>query len=609
MLFQVYCLLLHRYAFLDIAKIGKYRMKSLSYLNKYFIKYKWHMLLGVLFIILSNYFGVQMPMFVKSTVDDLFKTADLKNFSSFLTLLLKIGGFYMFLAFMKGFFLFCLRQSIIIMSRLVEYDLKNEIYNQYQRLDYSFFKKNNTGDLMNRISEDVSQVRMYLGPGVMYTINLAVLFTMIISQMIQINGTLTLFVLLPLPLMSFLIYKVSSKMNKLSHEVQQEQSSMSTLIQETFSGIRVVKAYSREKEAKKKFDASADEYKKRNMKLVLVNALFMPTITFLIGLSTLLSIYIGGLMTYNNTITLGEIVAFIFFVNNLTWPFASVGWVTSIIQRASASQERINVFLKEEPEIINTNNSPFTFKGAIEFKNVSYTYPNSGIEAIKNLSFNIEPNESFAVVGRTGSGKSTIVNLIMRQFDPTSGDIFIDGINIKDINIHDFRKQTGVIPQEVFLFSDTIGNNIKFGSNDKNVSEADLIEITKKSHVYHNIEQFPDKFETLLGERGVNLSGGQKQRVSIARALIRKPSLLIMDDCLSAVDTETEEIILQNLKSDSKLKTSVIVSHRISSLRNANKIIVIENGEKIEQGSNSELIQMEGIYAEMYKKQLAEEKK
>ena len=515
----------------------------------------------------------------------------------------------MFLAFMKGFFLFCLRQSIIIMSRLVEYDLKNEIYNQYQRLDYSFFKKNNTGDLMNRISEDVSQVRMYLGPGVMYTINLAILFTMIISQMIQINGTLTLFVLLPLPLMSFLIYKVSSKMNKLSHEVQQEQSTMSTLIQETFSGIRVVKAYSREKEAKKKFDASADEYKKRNMKLVLVNALFMPTITFLIGLSTLLSIYIGGLMTYNNTITLGEIVAFIFFVNNLTWPFASVGWVTSIIQRASASQERINVFLKEEPEIINTNTNPFLFKGAIEFKNVSYTYPNSGIEAIKNLSFKIEPNESFAVVGRTGSGKSTIINLIMRQFDPTSGDIFIDGINIKDINIHDFRKQTGVIPQDVFLFSDTIGNNIKFGSNDKNVSEADLIEITKKSHVYHNIEQFPDKFETLLGERGVNLSGGQKQRVSIARALIRKPSLLIMDDCLSAVDTETEEIILQNLKSDSKLKTSVIVSHRISSLRNANKIIVIENGEKIEQGSNSELIQMEGIYAEMYKKQLAEEKK
>ncbi len=566
------------------------------------------MLLGVLFIILSNYFGVQMPMFVKSTVDELFKTTTIKNISDFLTLLLKIGGFYMFLAFMKGLFLFFLRQSIIIMSRLIEYDLKNEIYNQYQRLDYSFFKKNNTGDLMNRISEDVGQVRMYLGPGVMYTINLAVLFTMIITQMININATLTLFVLLPLPLMSYLIYKVSSKMNKLSHQVQQEQSKMSTLIQETFSGIRVIKAYSRETEVKSKFTKSADEYKNRNMKLVLVNALFMPTITFLIGLSTLLSIYIGGLMTYNNTITLGEIVAFIFFVNNLTWPFASVGWVTSIIQRAAASQERINDFLKEVPEIINMNNNPFKFKGKIEFKNVSYTYPNSGIKAVQNLSFTINPNETFAIIGKTGSGKSTIVNLLMRQFDPTEGEILIDDINIKDINIHDFRKQTGVIPQDVFLFSDTIGNNIKFGAIDKNVSESDLILITKKAHVYHNIEGFPDKFETLLGERGVNLSGGQKQRLSIARALIRKPNLLIMDDCLSAVDTETEEIILKNLKSDLNSRTSVIVSHRISSIRNADKIIVIDNGTKMEEGAHLELIHLNGIYSVMYKKQLAEEK-
>ena len=566
------------------------------------------MLLGVLFIILSNYFGVQMPMFVKSTVDELFKTTTIKNTSDFLTLLLKIGGFYMFLAFMKGLFLFFLRQSIIIMSRLIEYDLKNEIYNQYQRLDYSFFKKNNTGDLMNRISEDVGQVRMYLGPGVMYTINLAVLFTMIITQMININATLTLFVLLPLPLMSYLIYKVSSKMNKLSHQVQQEQSKMSTLIQETFSGIRVIKAYSRETEVKSKFTKSADEYKNRNMKLVLVNALFMPTITFLIGLSTLLSIYIGGLMTYNNTITLGEIVAFIFFVNNLTWPFASVGWVTSIIQRAAASQERINDFLKEVPEIINTNNNPFEFKGKIEFKNVSYTYPNSGIKAVQNLSFSINPNETFAIIGKTGSGKSTIVNLLMRQFDPTEGEILIDDINIKDINIHDFRKQTGVIPQDVFLFSDTIGNNIKFGAIDKNVSESDLILITKKAHVYHNIEGFPDKFETLLGERGVNLSGGQKQRLSIARALIRKPNLLIMDDCLSAVDTETEEIILKNLNSDLNSRTSVIVSHRISSIRNADKIMVIDNGTKMEEGAHLELIHLNGIYSVMYKKQLAEEK-
>ena len=547
-----------------------------------------------------------MPMFVKSTIDSLFETSTPKNFSEILTMMLKIGGIYMLLAILKGLFLFFLRQSIIIMSRLIEFDLKNEIYNQYQKLDYAFFKKNNTGDLMNRISEDVTQVRMYLGPGVMYTINLAVLFTLIITQMIKINGTLTLFVLLPLPLMSFLIYKVSSKMNKMSHSVQEEQSNISTLIQETFSGIRVVKAYSREKEIKQKFDESVDEYKKRKMKLVYINALFMPTITFLIGLSTLLCIYIGGLMTYNNSLTLGEIVAFIFFVNNLTWPFASVGWVTSIIQRAAASQERINVFMKEVPSVVNTNNEPFTFQGEIEFKHVTFTYPNSGITAIKDLSFKINKNESFAIVGNTGSGKSTILNLLMRQFDPTEGEIFIDGKNIKDINIHDFRRQTGVIPQDVFLFSDSIGNNIKFGAYTDNVSEQELIEITKKAHVYHNIEAFPDKFETLLGERGVNLSGGQKQRVSIARALIRKPSLLLMDDCLSAVDTETEEIILHNLKTDINLHTSVIVSHRISSLRNAQKIIVIENGSLKETGNHDELLLEKGIYFDMYQKQLSE---
>ncbi len=512
-----------------------------------------------------------MPIFVKTTIDSLFEASTPKNFNEVLMMMLKIGGIYMLLAFFKGLFLFLLRQSIIIMSRLIEFDLKNEIYNQYQKLDYSFFKKNSTGDLMNRISEDVTQVRMYLGPGVMYTINLVILFTLIITQMIQINGTLTLFVLLPLPLMSFLIYKVSSRMNKASHSVQEEQSRISTLIQETFSGIRVVKAYSREKEIKQKFNESIEEYKKRKMKLVYINALFMPTITFLIGLSTLLCIYIGGLMTYKNELTLGEIVAFIFFVNNLTWPFASVGWVTSIIQRAAASQERINDFMREVPSVTNTNETPFTFQGEIEFKNVSYTYPNSGITAVKNLSFKINKNESFAIVGNTGSGKSTVLNLLMRQFDPSQGEIFIDGQNIKDINIHDFRKQTGVIPQDIFLFSDSIGNNIKFGSNAQNISEKELIEITKKAHVYHNIEAFPDKFDTLLGERGVNLSGGQKQRVSIARALIRKPSLLIMDDCLSAVDTETEEIILKNLKNDQNVHTSVIVSHRISSLRNADK--------------------------------------
>lgn len=492
------------------------------------------------------------------------------------------------------------------MSRFIEYDLKNEIYQQYQDLDYSFYKKNNTGDLMNRISEDVSNVRMYLGPGVMYTLNLVVLFTLYLTTMIKINSTLTLYVLIPLPLMSFLIYKVSSKMNQLSKEVQEEQSKLSTIIQETFSGVRVIKAYIREKEVKQRFNESADEYKRRKMKLVYINALFMPTITLLIGISTLLCIYLGGVLFHAGELKPGEIVAFIMFVTNLTWPFASVGWVTSVIQRAAASQERINEFMKVKPEITSDVIDPFVFDGKIEFKNVTYTYPNSGITALKNLSFTINPGDSFGVVGNTGSGKTTILNLIMRQFDPTEGEIFINGKNIKEINLSAFRKETGVIPQEVFLFSDTIGNNIKFGANKSHISGQELIAITKKAHVHHNIDAFPDKFETLLGERGVNLSGGQKQRVSIARALIRKPSLLIMDDCLSAVDTETEEIILSNLKKENTLKSSIIVSHRISSLRNCNSIIVIEDGEQREQGDHEELLKLNGIYANLYQKQLAE---
>jgi ATP-binding cassette, subfamily B, multidrug efflux pump len=581
-------------------------MKSLRYLNKFFFIYKWHLLLGILFIITSNYFGVQMPLFVKSTIDELVLNFDEEISGNVLLLTFKIGGIYMLLALMKGLFLFFQRQTIIIMSRLIEYDLKNEIYDQYQKLDYSFYKKNNTGDLMNRISEDIGQVRMYLGPGVMYTINLVVLFFMVIYKMVGINWQLTLFVLIPLPIMSFLIYKVSSGMNRLSREVQKQQSILSTYIQEVFSGIRTIKAYSREHEVKKKFYEEVDDYKNRTMKLVFINALFMPTITFLIGLSTLLSIYLGGIMTYHASITLGDIVAFILYVNLLTWPFASVGWVTSVIQRAAASQTRINEFLDEKPGIVNNNLTPFLFKGKIEFKNVSYTYPNSGLVAVKNLSFSVQAGETLAIVGKTGSGKSSILNLMMRQFDPDEGEILIDDQNIKSINLQDFRMQTGVIPQEVFLFSDSIGNNIKFGANNRAVLEEELIGISQKAHVYHNIQEFPAQFDTLLGERGVNLSGGQKQRLSIARALIRKPLLLLLDDCLSAVDTETEEIILKNLKKDQSIKTTVVISHRISSLRNACKIIVIDQGVKIEEGTHNVLIEAQGEYAAMYKKQLAE---
>jgi len=568
-------------------------------------------LLGTLFTVVSNYFGVKMPELVGDTVNNIIDDIEKTGTEGLLLTALKIGGIYMLLSLGKGFFLFLMRQTLIIMSRHIEYDLKNEIYDHYQKLDYAFYKKNNTGDLMNRISEDVSQVRMYLGPGIMYSINLVILFFMVIFQMISLSPTLTLFVLIPLPIMSFLIYKVSSKMNELSHEVQREQSMMSTLAQETFSGIRVIKAYSREKEVHDKFNTSAENYKLKNMRLVMVNALFMPTIIFLIGLSTVLSIYLGGLMTYSggpDAILPGDIVKFIFYINILTWPFASVGWVTSIVQRASASQERINQFLRVIPEIKNTNFDDYVFQGKIEFRNVSYTYPNSNIQAIKNLSFIIEPGSTYAIIGKTGSGKSTILHLLMRNIDPDEGEILIDGKNLQEINLDRFREQAGIVPQEVFLFSDTIGNNIRFGIHDRDVTDEELRTIAKKAHVLHNIEKFPEGFETILGERGVNLSGGQKQRVSIARALIRNPKLLLLDDCLSAVDTETEEIILQNLKSDIESKTTLIVSHRISSLRNADKLILLENGEKKEEGTHNELIALNGSYAEIYAKQLTEEK-
>lgn len=548
-----------------------------------------------------------MPLYVKSTIDELMKSTTITSIEDALYLSLKIGGIYMLLSLISGFFLFLMRQTIIVMSRLIEFDLKNEIYSHYQKLDFTFYKKNATGDLMNRISEDVSQVRMYLGPGIMYSINLVALSILIITQMVKISPYLTVFVLIPLPVMSFLIYKVSSKMNLMSKNVQVEQSMLSTLAQETFAGIRVVKAYSREKEAHEKFNTTAEQYKTKSMKMVIFNAFFMPTIVFLIGLSTLLTIYIGGKLTYNHSISIGGIVAFIFFVNKLTWPFASIGWVTSINQRAAASQTRINEFLMTEPMIKNTSNDTFDFDGNIEFKNVSFTYENSGITALKNISFTLKKGETLGIIGRTGSGKTTILNLLMRQLDVDSGELCIDGKNIKSINLDQFRGQTGIVPQDVFLFSDTIANNVKFGSNDPAIGLDRVIECTKKAHVYDNIIAFPDQFETLLGERGVNLSGGQKQRISIARALIRDPKLLLLDDCLSAVDTETEEIILNHLKEEFKQRTSIIVSHRISSIRHANKLIVIDDGTIIESGTHETLLALNGVYAEMYTKQLADE--
>jgi len=583
-------------------------MKSLQYLNKYFIKYKWHFLLGILFTVVSNYFGVQMPLYVKTTIDSLMQNVQIKSVNDALWVSLQIGGFYMFLSLCKGFFLFLMRQTIIVMSRHIEFDLKNEIYDQYQKLDMSFYKKNRTGDLMNRISEDVSHVRMYLGPGIMYSINLVVLFTLVVYQMIKISPSLTAYVLIPLPIMSFLIYKVSAKMNFLSKKVQEEQSLLSTIAQESFAGIRVIKAYGQQNSTEKKFNQSSDNYKNKSMKLVFVNALFIPTILFLIGLSTILSIYLGGNMSFNNEISLGGIVAFIFFVNNLTWPFASIGWVTSLIQRAAASQQRINEFLDVEPEIkSNSDKKSFSFQNEVSFNEVSFTYKNTGVKALNKLSFTIKKGETFAIIGKTGSGKSTILSLLLRQLDPNSGQVSYDSSDLTNMNLELFRNQVGIVPQEVFLFSDTIKNNILFGANNNSATETELKESCETADIYDTILSFEDDFDTMLGERGVNLSGGQKQRISIARALLRGPKLLILDDCLSAVDTETENRILERLKEKSADQTTVIVSHRISTIRNAEKIIVIDQGEMIEEGSHESLLKNKGFYFDMYQQQLSEE--
>lgn len=548
-----------------------------------------------------------MPIYVKDTVDSLMGSVSVTSLNDALNLSLKIGGIYLILSVGKGFFLFLMRQTIIVMSRHIEFDLKNEIFNHYQKLDSAFFKKNRTGDLMNRISEDVGLVRMYLGPGIMYTINLIVLVTMIITQMVQISPILTLYVLIPLPIMSVIIYKVSSKMNLLSGKVQTEQSTISTIAQETFAGISVIKAYNRTAETTDKMNQSANSYKVKSMKLVLINSLFMPTILFLIGISTILAIYIGGTMTYSKELSLGGIVAFIFFVNNLTWPFASIGWVSSIIQRAAASQKRINEFLEEKPSIVNENHQTRSFGGEIVFNKVSFTYSNTGITAIKEISFKVKKGETLAILGNTGSGKSSILSLILRQFDVEKGNILIDGIDIKQFNLDYLREQSGMVTQDVFLFSDTIRNNIQFGSKNDKASTEEIISALTDAYVIQNINDFPDGIETELGERGVNLSGGQKQRISIARALIRKPSLLLLDDCLSAVDTETEETILKNIQKGSANRTTIIVSHRISTIRNATKIIVLDAGQIVEEGTHTSLLKNKGLYASMYQKQLIEE--
>lgn len=587
-------------------------MKSLSYLNKYLYKYRWRLLLGILFIIGGNYFGAKIPVFVGESMNYLSGKTRLNEGQTLFWTVLGLAGLIILFNIIKGFFLFLTRQTLIVMSRYIEFDLKNEIFEKYQQLDYAFYKRQSTGDLMNRISEDVSQVRQYLGPGIMYTVNLFVLFPFSLYEMLKINTELALYALAPLPLMATLIYLVSNRMNKLSKEVQQEQSRLSTLGQETFSGIRVIKAYIQEKHAKTNFEASSKSYLKKTMRLVRTNALFMPTISLLIGTSTLLSIYMGGLLTFDGTIKTGNIVSIILLIYNLTWPFASIGWVTSINQRAAASQERINEFLKTEPAIKNQSEAPLEEFKELTFKNMSFRYRPELPDILSDINFTLKRGETLGIIGKTGSGKSTLLQLIVRQLDPTQGTISYNHKSLASINLTAYRKHLSVVPQDVFLFSDTIYNNIAFGAlNFETVTKEEITNAAKNSHVLHNIEAFPDKFETILGERGVNLSGGQKQRVSIARALIRKPDILLLDDCLSAVDTETEEIILRNLKQLNRENqtTTVIVSHRISSLRNADYILVLEEGKIVEEGKPADLLQTNSQYRELYDKQLIEEPK
>jgi len=514
------------------------------------------------------------------------------------------------MALLKGLFMFFMRQTIIVSSRHIEYDLKNEIYEHYQNMDHAFYARNNTGDLMNRISEDVGRVRMYLGPALMYTVNLVVMFILVIYAMIQVNPALTFYTLIPLPVLSFIIYYVESIINRKSERVQSKLSDLSTFVQEAFSGIRVIKAFSREQHSHKEFSKLSDEYKSASMDLVKVNALFQPSLVVLIGLSTIITIYVGGIKVMQGEITIGNIAEFVIYVNMLTWPVAALGWVVSLVQRAAASQERINEFLFTQPAITSGPVKLTTLRGDIEFRNVTFRYPGSSVSALENVSFHLQPGKSLAITGRTGSGKSTIANLMLRFLDPTSGKITIDGTDLREIDLNALRSLTGFVPQEVFLFSDTIANNIAFGLRD-DLSETEksrrVEDAAANACILNGINEFPGKFNTRVGERGITLSGGQKQRISIARAIIRNPVLLVFDDCLSAVDTLTEEEILRNLQVIMKNKSTIIISHRISSVKNADQIIVLDAGRVVEQGTHTELISLNGTYAELVERQKLEE--
>ena len=586
-------------------------MESLLHLNKYFLKYKWHLSLGIIFIILSNYFGVYMPEIIDQAADELLKhvknKSDQKNNIILWDLGIRLVLTYMLFSLLKGVFLFFTRQTIIVMSRNIEFDLKNEIFSKYQQLTISFYKNNKTGDLMNRISEDVTKVRMYLGPAIMYSINVIVLFVMVISFMLYKNAVLTMYVLFPLPILSLVIYMVSSIINKKSEITQGKQSKITSFVQEAFSGIRVLKAYNKKLHFTSLYEKETEDYKRASLSLALVNSLFLPSIIFLIGLSTVITIYLGGIKTINNELDYGDIIQFIFYINMLTWPFASVGWVSSLIQRAAASQKRINEFINITDKVLNNGTEKLEQIFKVEFKDINFKYPNSDDYVLKNINFKLNAGMSLGIFGKTGAGKSSLVQLLCRLYEPSEGEIFINDISYKQIELNAYRKKIGYVPQDVFLFSDSIENNIAFGLNKEDFNEDEIKTAAESAGLLNEIETFNDSFQTKIGERGVTLSGGQKQRVSIARVLFRKPQLLIFDDCLSAVDSQTSKKIQQSLHKNSSKKISIHISHKINNISNCNHILVLENGEIVDRGNHESLLKSKGFYYDIFKKQQLED--
>ncbi|MAV05311.1 MAG: ABC transporter [Flavobacteriaceae bacterium] len=578
-------------------------MVELKHLNKYLLKYKVKIITGIFITIIARIFALVAPNLIGNSItiieNYLFSSSielEIVKEKLIINILMIVGS-----AIIAGVFTFIMRQMLINVSRFIEFDLKNEIYKKYQSLSFDFYKNTRTGDLMNRISEDVSKVRMYIGPAIMYTINTISLFTIVISYMISVAPELTMYTLIPLPILSFIIYKISIIINLKSKIVQEYLSKLTTYTQESFSGVKIIKTYTVEENINKQLNKLADNSREKNMSLVKIQAWFFPLMILLIGISNILVVFIGGRQYMNNEIELGVLAEFIIYVNMLTWPVATVGWVTSIVQQAEASQKRINEFLNTKSSIINNSENKTNIYGKIEFKNIDFIYPETKIKACKNISFSIEKGKSLAIMGDIGSGKTTLLELICRIYDPNNGSILIDNHNIQDINIEELRNSIGYVPQSTFLFSETIERNIKFGKEKASKNEVENAAIN--ACLSNDIDFFKNGYETLLGERGVNLSGGQKQRLAIARAIIKKPKILIMDDSLSAVDTETEEKILSNINKISEDITLIMATHRISSAKNCDKILVLENGKVLEHGSHKDLIKNNGYYSKTQLKQ------